>query len=161
MSRRAVALLLALLLPACYSYVPLESGDPKAGQDVRVHLTDRAEREVGYGMGAGDDTWLTGLVLRSGGDSLTLSASGEWQPGVASAFRRDTVTLARSHIRSIDRSEMDATRTAILAGLGVGAVAAAVILVANANPDGSGAGGGGGTPRNSEVPFVQIPLRIP
>lgn len=159
--RRAVALSLAMLLPACYSYVPLESGTPQAGDDVRVHLTEEGARATAASRasGDGDGPFVTGLVLRTRADALTLSTRGEryLRSGVGSASLRDTLTLTAAEIRRIDRNELDAARTAVLAGLGVGAVATAVILVINADPSGSSGIGDGGGPRAS----VEIPIRIP
>lgn len=163
--RRAVALLLVVLLPACYSYVPLETGSPTTGDDVRVHLTEEATRASAAIRRSGDGSggFVTGLVLRASGDALTLSTRGEryMRSGVGSASLRDTLTLTAPEIRQIERNELDAARTAVLAGLGVGAVAAAVILVANANPSGSSGIGNGGGPRASlEIP-IRIPLGVP
>lgn len=160
-SRRAIALLLLVALPACYSYVPLESGSPRAGDDVRVHLTEASTRGSSLASGMDDEgrPFVTGLVLRTLNDSLTLAIDGAdaRYSGVGSPFLRDTLTLAGSEIRQIERSELDALRTAVLAGLGAGAVATAVILVINASPSGSGGIGGGGGPRAS----VEIPISLP
>lgn len=159
--RRSVALLLLLLLPACYSYRPLETDSPRAGDDVRIHLTEEGARAAAATRASetGSGAYVTGLVLRSEGDAVTLSTRGEryLRSGVGSAAYRDTLTLSGPEIRQIERNELDAARTAVLAGLGAGAVAAAVILVINADPSGSSGVSGGGGPRAS----VEIPIRIP
>ena len=158
--RRAVALLLVILLPACYSYVPLESGSPRTGDDVRVHLAEEANRgSTRVALDEENGPFVTGLVLRSRSDSLTLSVRGQAarHSRVGYPALRDTLTLAGSEIRRIDRNQLDVLRTTVLAGLGAGAVATAVILVINANPSGSGGIGDGGGPRAA----VEIPIRIP
>ena len=159
--RRPVALLLLLLLPACYSYRPLETGSPRVGDDVRIHLTEEGARAAGATRTSegGSGPSVTGLVVSSQGDAVTLSTRGEryLRSGVGSAVYRDTLTLAGPEIRQIERNELDAARTAVLAGLGAGAVAAAVILVINADPSGSSGIGGGGGPRAS----LEVPIRIP
>lgn len=158
--RRALALLLVPLLPACYSYVPLESGSPRAGDDVRVHLTEEVHSGPTVArLDEQGDPYVRGLVLGSRSDSLTLSVRSEAarRTGVGFPVLRDTLTLAGSEIRRIDRNQLDALRTTVLAGLGAGAVATAVILVINADPSGSSGIGDGGGPRAA----VQIPIRIP
>lgn len=131
------------------------------GDDVRVHLTGEAARAAAAIPRDGDDggSFVTGLVLRPGGESITLSTrpSGATSSGYGSAAFRDTLTLAHAEIRRIEVNELDATRTAVLSALGAGAVAAAVILVANANPSGGGGIGGGGGPRAG----VEFPIRVP
>lgn len=159
-----IAFLLLVLLPACYSYVPLESGEPRVGEDVRLHLVEPEEGASASPVGTTDERTLTGLVVYSRADSLTLSrsAASARNVEVGSAALRDTLTLSRSSIRRIEHSRIDAARTAIMTGLGAGAIAAAVYLVANSTLDDSSAGGGsGGTPRNSVTVPVRIPLDIP
>jgi len=159
--RRTVSFLLLVLLPACYSYVPLESGGPNVGQDVQIHV---AEGSSQAGL-ARDDGTITGMVLRSWADSITVSRkrAGSSHTGVGSDVLRDTVTLSRAEISEIDGSRLDAGRTAVLVALGAGVIAGAVVLVANANPNNSTGGGGPGTGRMSRGGGLgfKIPIHIP
>lgn len=162
--RSSIAFLLLVLLPGCYSYTPLETGEPRVGQDVQVHLAEPGGSDSPSPAPATGGRTLSGLVVSSRADSLTLSMSGggAWNSQVGSAALRDTLTLARSSIRQIDLNRVDPVRTTIMAGLGAAAVTAAVILVANSSPDNSsGSGGPGGTPRNSVTIPVRIPLSFP
>lgn len=150
-----------MLLPACYSYAPLESEPPRAGDDVRVHVTEGAAHASSLtGEADGQDgPFVTGTVIGTRNDTLALSVQGggAGHPSVGWSGFRDTLTLAGSDIRRIDRNRLDALRTTVLVGLGAGAVAAAVILVANANPGLGGGLGGGGTPRAT----LELPIRVP
>jgi len=159
--RRALAALLVLTLAACYSYVPLESGRPRAGQDVEVHLKEDAGGEAAALRG--DDGSVRGLVLRADSDRLTLSRSrkGARHTAVGATTLRDTVTIPTSGIERIDRSRIDVGRTALVAALGAGAVATAIILVINASPGGGTGGGGGGTGKFQQGLGIRIPLNIP
>ncbi|HKK26613.1 MAG TPA: hypothetical protein VKB18_00890 [Gemmatimonadota bacterium] len=155
--RRGIALALLVLLPACYSYVPLETG-PTAGQDVRVHLTDEGRGQPGVQGSATSEGTIDGLVLRSKPDSVTLSTSSRaWRTAAAGA--RDTLTLATSSVSRIDVSRLDKPRTFVLAALGAGAIVAAVILVAHSDLTNTGGGGGGGGGNLHQG--IRIPLTIP
>lgn len=161
--RRSLAVLFLFLLPACYSYVPLKSGEPQVGQDVQVHFTKEGAREKNVPIPANGDATLEGLVLRNLGDSITLASKASYREGhFATGFDRDTLTVAMSSLSEIDQSQIDAGRTAVLIGLGAGAIALAVILVANANPANSGPpSGGGGKGVTSQGFGIRIPIGIP
>lgn len=73
--RQDVALVLALLVPACYSSVPLDSGVPATHQEVRVRPTGEAAREAALPM-RGDDGYLADFLLRTQASSLTVSSDG-------------------------------------------------------------------------------------
>lgn len=156
--RRGIALALLALLPACYSYVPLETG-PTVGQDVRVHLTDEGRGQPGVRGSATSEGTIDGLVLRSEPDSLTLSTSLRAWRNAATGGVRDTLTLPASSVSRIDVSRLDKPRTFVLAALGAGAIAAVVILVAHSDLTNSGGGGGGGGGNFSQG--IRIPLTIP
>ncbi len=155
-TRTAVALLLLGALPACYSYVPLESGaSPKVGQDVRVLVRSSADD------GDGGENSIDGLVLGTEGGTLRLAVHpGRADPAAYSVITRDTLSVQMSDVTSIERHKLDAGRTALLIGLGAAGIAAAVIAVANSNPSNS-AGGTGSRPRNSQGALIRIPLTIP
>jgi len=161
MTHRVVALALLAALPACYSYVPLESGQPQVGQEVRVHVTGASSDDGAGSGGAVGEKTVDGVVLGNQDGLLRLSVHpGREEAQLYSVNRRDTVSVPLADVTLVERHKLDAGRTAVLLGIGAAGIAAAVIAVANANPSNS-AGGGGGRPKNSQGLTIRIPVSIP
>lgn len=139
---RVVALLLLLAFPACYSYVSVEDGMVKRGDEVRLSTRpDAAASEPGEEDGRID---LQGVVVTRSQDSLVL-----WRrPLLRGATRveevsRDTVAVALSGIGSIERSELDGVKTVGLVVGSLGVIAGFAVLASNAEGGGTGDFGGG------------------
>lgn len=150
--RRALLVALVLAVPACYSYVPVETSSVERGDDVRAEVRDA---RAGPGT-ASAGRRLEGLVVRRSPDTLTLSVPlrGIRSNAAQSAVGRDTVALAFSDLGGIERSKLDAVKTGGLV-LGVaGLVGGAALLVSNAEGSSAGDGGGGGGSRLG----IQVPI---
>lgn len=139
---RVVALLLLLAFAACYSYVPVEDGTVKRGDEVRISTRpDAAASEAREDEGRID---LQGVVVTSSQDSLVL-----WRrPVIRGTTRieevgRDTLAVALSGIGSIERSELDGVKTVGLVVGSLGVIAGFAVLVSNAEGGGTGDFGGG------------------
>lgn len=148
-------MLLAVAVGGCYTYVPLDDGRPERGDEIRVHLTPgTADRPTSPEERRDAD--LEGVVVSGGPDSLSLWRRPVMRSGSRVAeLERDTVAVALSEVRRMERSELDALRTGGLVLGSLGLIAGAAILVANAEAGGTGDLGGG---NGDGTLGIQVPL---
>lgn len=158
--RRPVAVLLLAALPGllagCYSYSPVDRRPPDAGGEVRLRLSPPAVRSVERQSPFDGDETLEGELVRVARDSLSLAVS---RPARAT-FRaggvvRDTVQLASTDVRSVERKSLEpGTTAALFAGTVAGAGAVmAVVLSTTGEGGGTVDGGDDGTNLRLRVPI--------
>lgn len=111
---RPLAAILALLVTGCYTYAPVESGGPEAGQEVRI--------EVGEAMGEPARTY-SGRILQIEGETLVFSRNVARAAADRGSITADQVVrIKRSRIRSVERQEISFWKSAaLIAGGGVAA----------------------------------------
>lgn len=129
---RLAAVVLALLpSTACYTYRPIPVNGLQSGMDVRVQLSRdgarRAEARSGEAVGIERDALVSGVVGRTGTDSLLLAIPSTVYEG---DFRARTlnreVALARTDMSGVEVRRLDRWKSALVVG-GVG-VATYILL---------------------------------
>lgn len=154
--RRSMAGALALLVTACYTYEPVETGPPDAGTEVRVGLSEPLAEDLARRTGR-EVEGVEGRVVRSSADSFAVSVSPLAPRGYDPyGLRRDTLAFAFSDVRQVERQELDTGKTLLLVG---GAVAGAALLF-TLMLDSEGGGplnGGGGNQADVRVFAVPLP----
>lgn len=143
----ALALALALALPACYKLTPIEGGVPEPGREVRLGLSDQGSVQlaplIGPRIGA-----IDGRALSSSDSGYVVAVQAVVsQSGRSMRWSMEQLTVPRSAVSSVRGRTLDRKRSWLVAGLGV----VAVIGIGEAFGLGTGfdglfgwAGGGGG-----------------
>ena len=112
---RCIALVLVVVLGACFSYVPA-AGPSQQGQRVRVFLDDPAAFRL-TDVTAENIVTITGEVVQTTDDELVLSA---WELEGASGYEHsaagETVRVERNNIQRAERYRISAFRSALLFG---------------------------------------------
>lgn len=132
----------------CYSFQPVQTSLPAAGQRIAVVLNDRGRLMVGDRLGSSIDK-ADGLLVAvdSGGVTLEVYRTFDMR-GNPATWTGERVQVPRDGISGYQERQFSKRRTAILVGVTVGAVAASLLL-ANLNVFGSlfsHEDKGGGTP---------------
>jgi hypothetical protein len=150
-----------VLLPsaACYGYHPVPVSGLRSGMDIRVRLSGdgarRAEERSGGAAGIERDAVVSGVVGRTGSDSLLLAIPSTVYEG---DFRAKTLTreveLARRDMSGVEVRRLDRWKSALVAG-GVGV--ATFLLLRQAR---RGAGSSGSTPIPGGPPEMRSPRGI-
>ncbi len=132
---RAVAALLAVVTTGCYTYFPVTDRPVPQGTAVRAELTDLGSATLGGYLGPGVD-WLEGTMVDSDERSVTLAVAMTSGRRGESYWNRETATLPRDAILSLQQRELSKTRT-FLASAGI---IAGAFLLARAFSGGSAEG---------------------
>ena len=132
----AAQCLTGLLLCGCYNYVPIEVGEVRPSEYVRVQVTEPAATRLVREFGA-YLTQLEGQVSREGSDSLSVTVPvGRDYQGVALEGGRQTLFLGLNEVVGVRRREFSRRRTAVMSISSLvvfGAVAAGVAQWGNPN----------------------------
>lgn len=154
-ARRSLAVLVLFSFTGCYSYVPLEDTSPRRGDEVRVYGAPDDDGRSPSRSPAGD-AYVQGVVIASTSDSLALWTRRMLRGGdLVEEIRRDTLAVALSDVRRIERSEVDALKTGGLVVGGLGLFVGVAVLVSNAE------GSGGGDFGDGDGPTLRIQLPLP
>lgn len=163
MIRRATvlfpALLLTLLLPGCFRYVPVTLDTAPEGQDVRVIVTrDGASELREVADVASEVPTLTGRFMGFEDRNMLLRVPvGQRQAGFHTVSLDQTIRIPSGEVLQIERREFDRGRTALLAG---GAVAGSVFIIASImqafGGDTSGPGDPGPPESRIPIPFASF-----
>lgn len=145
MGRRLARGLLALapaVLPACYSYVPVDSA-PEPGLGVQVVLNDVGRVDLAKAVGPGVASIIGILASRSDTDFVVhvIQVNGEY--GGVQKWEGEPVVIRPEYVESMGIRRFSVGRTA------VAAVAASAGLLAIGQMEGAGAGGGAPSPQKS------------
>lgn len=140
----SVAVLLILLLSACYSYHPVESPAPASGTRVEADLTTRGSVELASQIGPGAMS-VRGEVLESERDSLLLALTSVVGRNEQETFwsgervRIPLITLAR-----VEQRKFALGKSILFGGTVIGGLLAAVKAFQGDGSGGGVSGGGGG-----------------
>jgi hypothetical protein len=139
---RQPALVLVLLLVACYSYHPLENPAPASGTQVAADLTDSGSLAMASQIGPGV-TSVRGEVVESSPDGLLLALISVMGRNDQEMFwSGEQVRIPRTTVARVQQRRFAVGKTMLFGGVVVGGLFAAV----KAFTGGSiGGGGGGGT----------------
>jgi hypothetical protein len=107
-------LALAVLLGGCYTYVPVDVGNVRASEEVRVQVTPAAAVRIQPEFGA-YATELEGQLGRPRPDSLSLSVQiGREYRGVALESGRQILFLGPSEVVSVRRRAFSRKKTVLV-----------------------------------------------
>lgn len=151
--RGAVAAFLAIPLVGCFSYEPVETIDPAAGEDVRVRLTGAGRDRLEATSGLARDR-LEGRLVEIAPEHLGLMIRLDAdRTGFGTQEYVDTVRIARADVREVGVKTLSTSRSVLMgaavAAIGIGAYAAFTA-------DRSGGGGGDDSDQFILVPVVWL-----
>jgi hypothetical protein len=156
--RRATAVLCAAALQAgCFTYTPAQLNAIGEGQQVRVHLSPRAQVELSQ-LGSRVEATVQGTLASRRDNQLFLRVpvATEREGFFRSDIERE-MTVAEPDVLGIDLRQFNGPRTALLVGGGIGVGALIVLTVISASHGGSGPPDGG--EEELRVPLFSIPVR--
>jgi hypothetical protein len=137
-----------MLQVGCYSYRPLQTNVPAAGQRIAVVLNDRGRVLVGDRLGPAVDK-VDGLLVEAGDAGVTLEVYRTLDlKGSAASWTGERVQVPKDGISGYQEREFSKRRTTLLTVAIVGGIAAS-LLMANLNVLGdlfSRDNSGGGSP---------------
>lgn len=145
---RAVSVVLfsALLVSACYTYVPTSTA-PQQASEVRLQLSQPGEFRLAN-LTANDVVLMDGEMIRAGADSVLISA--RWlqaRSGYEFAGAGETVRVPRANVATIAQKRISLLKTA--------ALAAGLVLTVGATSRIVGRTGDRGTEREPIPPGTQ------
>lgn len=147
------------LLAGCYTYVPINAETATPPLRVRAFLSPEAADRVAPVMG-GVQSSLDGRLVETSGRSFYLEVtSAQVQQGMRTETLSQRLLFAPEDIVSLQRRELDRTRTYLMVGAGAAAVGA--LIYAAISGEAGGTTGrpptGGGT--EAVIPLLPVPLR--
>ena len=116
--------LCVLVASGCYTYVPLETGNPPVGERLSFQITDRGRVELGDSFGAGLAR-VEGRLTSVDARNYALNVFRVTQlNGARSTWSGESVRLDREFVGQVQRRQLSRTRTmALVGGVAVGVVA--------------------------------------
>jgi hypothetical protein len=154
-----LTLLIAVMLPACYSYVPASFPDVAPAQTVRVRLAPAEAGRLSEYVKTESRT-MDGTFLEEGTDSVMLEvASFSELEGTRVQTFRQRVNVARSGILDVELKALDRPKTYLVTGLAA-ALAVYVAIDKLAGHSGSDTQPPVPVPNDARRPrvFLRIPL---
>ena len=146
MTRPSLALVAALLLAGCFTYLPVEPGDVEPGLSVRARVSSAAGARIAPLLGATDARQLDGTVITRLPDTLIVEV-----PTVVADTREfgrtpnQRLSIARSDLVELEVRRLDRTRTTVLAGAAAIIVGGFIVKALRGEPGKEPLPGGGGT----------------
>lgn len=147
----------------CFNYIPLDPVTAPVGESVRAHLTEVGQYELRERTRMLFGTSFDGtLVERRDGRLFFQVRAAKGPSGLRSTgtlYQRIDVPLA--DVVSVERRELDKTKTLGLALGTTGAVAVAVITTLSGEPASQAPPGGGGPDERVIVPIFLLRFPFP
>lgn len=136
---RAIAIVSAATLGACYDYLPMPSGDPQPGLEVRAMLTDAGSLQLSPFIGPRVSS-LDGTIVRADRDSLVLRVKSlTLMSGEENGWSGERLAVPASAVASLRTKQLSRTRTTLAALVATGGV---VAIIAGNHGGGDPASGG-------------------
>lgn len=152
-AHRFMMLALAVLVPGCYRYTPVDS--PQPGMEVRARLNAEAAARRSQGF---DEPILSydGVIVDTTPESVSLNVLIARSSTMFQDVEiRDTVRIETSELQSLMEREIAPLRTALVGvGIGVGAFAVVKSIDAVVGGTGDDDDGNGPPPQNILVPVL-------
>lgn len=148
------------LLAGCYTYVPINAETVAPPLRVRAYLSPEAAERVAPVVG-GVHSAVDGRLVEAAGRSFYLEVTSAYvQQGMRTETLSQRLLLAPEDIVSLQRRELDRTRTYLLAGAGAAAVGALIYTAVSGEAGGSTTQppSGGGSEVRNPLPLLSIPL---
>ena len=125
MRTRAFAVVLFVVVPGCYKYVPVEVSGPPPGARAHVVLSDAGVVEMARWVGPSTRV-IEGDVVTANGEGLTLAVRRvERRDGIEEYWKGENVTIPRGAVATSTERKLSRSRTALF---GAGVIAAALAL---------------------------------
>jgi hypothetical protein len=100
----------------CYTYVPITTDVPPAGERVALHITDRGRVELADRLGPGV-VRMEGMIARSDSTELVVNLHRIGQIGSGtSRWSGEAVRVDRSYVGGVELRRLSRGRTALVAG---------------------------------------------
>lgn len=127
---------------ACYTYEPVYTGTPSAGDRMAFVITDQGRVALSDQVGPGI-TRVMGRVTSTQGDDYVVAVDEiESIAHGTSHWTGERITLRKDYVAGVQTRTLDRGRTTVAAAVAAGALAA---LIAVASLTGFGFGGGSGS----------------
>ena len=152
--RLAALGVLALALPACYSYTALPAAGARVGQRVRVRVSGAEAERLEPVLGETGRA-IEGDLVEQADTSIALAVP--LHPVVEGAGiaqqPAQRIVIPRTDLQGMELRRLDKLRTSLLVGAGVAAVAAIALSKSSSL---LGSGGSGGSPNERRVPSPHL-----
>lgn len=159
--RRALPALLVVaggVLSGCYTYVPVRPETATAPMRVRAHLSPEGTARVTPVIGA--RAQLDGRLVETTPEGLYLEVpSAVVRDGMRTETLTQRLLVPREEVVSLQRRQLDRTRTYLFAGVGGLAAAALVYDALTGDSGGSQGGGPGSGGIEARLPLLVFPVR--
>ena len=133
-----VLIALAYLLTACYSTVPVQSGQPRLGTDIVIQLNDPGTTEMARLVGP-QVIRIEGRALADERDTLVVAVSSTTRSdGEETFWKRERIGTPHSFIAMIQQKKLSTVRSGAV-GLAIVAATLAIrsaVLGSNSGPPG-------------------------
>ena len=147
MRRYQPVCLAPLLLAACYTYTPIESGVARPGASVRARVTPSASGRIGPLIGATDARLVIGTLVENNDGALIVEVAtivpADAGTGIQALHQR--VSIARSDLVELETRTLDRARTAAVTGAAVIVVGGGALRSFKGNGSSEGQPTGGST----------------
>ena len=141
----------AVLLPACYSYVPIETAAAAPGEPVRVYVTQAGAegfREV-YEVDQAVPGLRGTIMGRDGGDLLLAVEVAQRRAGFQTVGLEQTLRIPEREILATERRSLNTLATSAFVGVVAGGVAAILTFILESE---------GAPPPPGPDPDLMVPL---
>lgn len=105
------------MLQGCYSYAPLETGVPPAGETIEFHINDRGRFELGERLGPGVAKVEGRLTGTTDDQYLVNVAAVSLLNGERNRWSGESVRLSRGHVDRAAVRTLDKRRSWMAAGV--------------------------------------------
>ena len=123
----AITIVSAVTLGACYDYLPMPSGEPQPGVEVRAMLTDAGSLQLSPLIGPRVES-LDGTIVRADRDSLVLRVKNlTLMSGEENGWSGERLGVPASAVASVRTKQLSRTRTVLAALVATGGVVALVV----------------------------------
>lgn len=129
--RSLLSVALLFSISGCYVYVPVSDSMPKAGKEVRAHLSPQRDFDIGS-VTVRDVTRLDGILYSSSSDSIAIFSEWLHQTfGRRFNSRRAVYYLSRDAIGGLEERQFHPMRSAVAVALGVTTFASVFTFIAD------------------------------
>ena len=159
--RSAAAALGCTLLAGCYSLVEIDPSTVRPPERVRANVSVAGAVRVAEVLGSPRRALDGQLVERTPDGFYILLPTAVVQSGAGLQALNQRLLVLHEDLVSLQRRELDRTRTGLVALAGAGLVGT-VLAVSLAGRSGSSrTGEPGDGPADARIPFLRIPLSLP
>ena len=154
---RPLALLVTVVIPACYTYAPVEPGNIQPGVGVRARVSGAAADRLAPLLGTSNPRLVDGRLVDTRADTIIVEVPTVIQASIGGSVEtlHQRISIPRSELVELETRRLDRLRTAAIAG-GVAVVLGAVVLGALGDDPGSNGPPGPGGGNDARVPMWRV-----